>query len=40
MEHFIALPDGNRLMLLCLLAWSTFITRLLKSFICTWISDS
>lgn len=30
MEHFIAFPDGNRLMLLCLLAWSTFITRLLR----------
>lgn len=30
MEHFIAFPGGNRLMLLCLLAWSTFITRLLR----------
>lgn len=30
MGHFIVFPDSNRLMLLCLLAWSTFITRLLR----------
>lgn len=32
MEHFIAFPSGNRLMLLCLLAWSIFITGLLRAF--------
>lgn len=30
MEHFIVFPDGNRLMLLCLLAWSAFIMRPLR----------
>lgn len=31
MEHFIAFPSGNRLMLLCLLAWSIFTIGLLRA---------